>query len=79
MLVGVLMVSSLLNIAYLLPIPIRGFFSAPDGEDGDDGAGGIREAPALCVAALLITAFGSFALFFFPEPIHHLLSLIFSA
>ncbi len=29
-LVGVLMVSSLLNVAYLLPIPLRAFFSPPD-------------------------------------------------
>jgi len=27
--VGVLMVSSLLNVAYLLPIPVRGFFATP--------------------------------------------------
>ncbi len=29
LMVGVLMVSSLLNVAYLLPIPIRGFFATP--------------------------------------------------
>ena len=32
--VAVLMVSSLLNIAYLMPIVMRGFFSAPGREAG---------------------------------------------
>jgi multicomponent Na+:H+ antiporter subunit D len=36
--VAVLLVSSLLNIAYLIPIPIRGFFSpAPAGPVGNPG------------------------------------------
>ena len=72
-LLGVLMISSLLTVAYLLPIPIRGFFSAPDNPGQDTG---VREAPASCVAALLITALGCVVLFFFPEPIYRLLNLI---
>jgi multicomponent Na+:H+ antiporter subunit D len=72
-LVGVLMVSSLLNIAYLLPIPIRGFFSASEGEPP---AAGIREAPPTCVAALVLTALGCLVLFFHPQPIYRLLTLI---
>ncbi len=72
-LVGVLMLSSLLNIAYLLPIPIRGFLSAPlSGEQ----AQGIHEAPPACLAALLLTACGCLALFFYPQPIYRLLTLI---
>ncbi|MDH5750279.1 MAG: monovalent cation/H+ antiporter subunit D family protein, partial [Rhodospirillales bacterium] len=40
-LVGVLMLSSLLNVAYLLPIPFRGFFADPP-DDGHNG-GKIKE------------------------------------
>jgi len=69
-LMAVLMVSSLLNIAYLMPIPIRGFFSAaPDGEV----AAGIREAPLFCVVPLCITAAGCVALFFLADEIYRLL------
>ncbi len=69
----VLMVSSLLNVAYLLPIPIRAFFNAPDEEEP---ARGINEAPRSCVGALLVTAAGCVALFIYPEPLYQLLSLI---
>ncbi len=72
-LVGVLMLSSLLNIAYLLPIPIRGFLSAPQGEAPPAG---IHEAPLTCVTALVLTACGCLALFFYPQPIYRLLTLI---
>jgi multicomponent Na+:H+ antiporter subunit D len=71
-----LMVSSLLNIAYLLPIPIRAFLSAP--EDDEAGPGGMREAPWPCVAALLLTATGCIFLFFYPDPFYQLLSLMFA-
>ena len=71
-LVGVLMISSLLSLAYLLPIPVRGFLAKA--EDGDGN--GIREAPLFCLAAILITAAGSVALFLFPGPIEALLSRI---
>ncbi len=69
----VLMLSSLLNVAYLLPIPIRAFFNAPDENDPDPG---IKEAPWTCVGALLVTAAGCVALFLYPEPLYQLLSLI---
>lgn len=68
--VAVLMVSSLLNIAYLLPIPIRGFFSAPP---GDPPSSGIREAPLFCVVPLCLTAVGCIVLFFFAGEIAQLL------
>ena len=68
-LLGVLMVSSLLNVAYLLPIPIRAFFSKPaDGET----ITGIREAPWPSVAALVFTALGCVVLFFHAEPLYRL-------
>ncbi len=67
---GILMVSSLLNIAYLMPIPIRGFFSAPP---VDSPSSGIREAPLFCVVPLCLTAVGCIVLFFFAGEIARLL------
>ena len=61
-LVGVLMVSTLLNIAYLIPVPIRAFLGKAD-------AGGeiqIREAPIACLIAMGVTVGGCGALFFNP-------------
>ena len=70
---AVLILSSLLNIAYLLPIPIRAFFGRP----ADDDVPSVRtEAPWPCVAAPLATALGCLVLFFFPEPVYRLLALL---
>ena len=71
-LLAVLMVSTLLNIAYLLPIPVRAFFEASPG-DTDEG---IREAPLACVVALVITALGCLALFLNPDPLYALMSQV---
>lgn len=71
-LMGVLMVSSLLNVAYLLPIPIRAFYFEPTDDDGP----GIREAPMFCVVPLCLTAIGSFLLFFYAEQIYRVLEPI---
>ncbi|MGB5092980.1 MAG: proton-conducting transporter membrane subunit [Parvibaculum sp.] len=66
----VLMASSLLNVAYLLPLAARGFFFAPqrqrayDTESLPTGFAAIREAPLLCVAPLCVTALGCIVLFF---------------
>jgi len=68
--VAVLMVSSLLNMAYLVPIPIRAFFSKP--ADGSDPPR-FREAPAFCVAALSFTALGCIVLFFLADDVYRLL------
>ncbi len=58
--IAVLLISSLLNIAYLLPIVGRGFFlPAPDGEQG-----GFAEAPLLVWLPPFLTALGAIALFF---------------
>jgi multicomponent Na+:H+ antiporter subunit D len=73
-LVAVLMLSSLLNIAYLLPIPIRGFFGSPPA--GGAAAAGIKEAPWPCLLAIGITSLGCLLLFFFPDPVYRLLQLI---
>ncbi|HKJ77229.1 MAG TPA: monovalent cation/H+ antiporter subunit D family protein [Gammaproteobacteria bacterium] len=68
-LLGVLLVSSLLNIAYLLPIPVRAFFDRPpDGEQYTE----VREAPLPSLIAIGITAAGCLGLFFFPGPLYRL-------
>ena len=70
-LVGVLMLSTLLNIAYLLPIPIRAFFA------GDrNTAGAITEAPVPCLIAIGATTAMCLVLFFYPDPILQLASLL---
>ena len=73
-LMGTLMVSSLLNIAYLVPIPILAFMAPAGDEDNAEGkdSGGwkIKEGPLLCVVPLCITAVGSVVLFFFANQIY---------
>ena len=75
-LLAVLMLSSLLSIAYLLPIPVRAFFGTSN--DGPS-TGGIKEAPMACVLALSISAFGCLVLFVYPEPFYRLMSLMVSS
>ncbi|MDP6698707.1 MAG: monovalent cation/H+ antiporter subunit D family protein [Candidatus Latescibacteria bacterium] len=72
-LIAVLMLSSLLNIAYLVPIPARAFFGRTDHDAEHDG---LHEAPLLCVVPLCLTALGTIALFFAAEPIYDLLAPI---
>jgi len=68
-LLAVLMISSLLNIFYLLPIAIRGFFAKPHtGEQYTE----IKEAPKPMLIALSVTALASIALFFYPDPFYNL-------
>ena len=62
----ILLVSSFLNIIYLLPIAIRAFFIPPN-EGGFHGQ--IKEAPWQCVVPLCITALFSILLFFFSGPL----------
>ncbi|WP_145178154.1 proton-conducting transporter transmembrane domain-containing protein [Rubripirellula lacrimiformis] len=79
-LTAALMISSLLNIAYLVPIPILGFMKPIDqdleseqnsrlGQDvsldrGSENSVQWQEAPMMCVVPLCITAVGSVLLFF---------------
>lgn len=72
-LLAVLMLSSLLNIAYLLPIPIRAFFAKADAGAAPDKR---TEAPVACLIAIAITAAGCIALFFHPDPIYRLARLM---
>jgi multicomponent Na+:H+ antiporter subunit D len=67
-LLGALMLSTLLNIGYLLVIPMRGFFSRPDVVDD----GGIHEAPLPMLIAMVVTALATLGLFFFPGPLYRL-------
>ena len=68
-LVGVLMLSTLLNIAYLLPIPIRAFFSVDRST-----ATGITEAPVACLIAIGVTTTVCLVLFFYASEIQALLA-----
>ncbi|MEE9280294.1 MAG: monovalent cation/H+ antiporter subunit D family protein [Myxococcota bacterium] len=70
--IGVLMLSSLLSIGYLMPIVARAFFAPPQAGSSAPPAG-IREAPLLCLVPLCLTALGSLALFFAAPRIYALL------
>ena len=70
--IGVYMLSSLLNVWYLLSIVAKGFF-APADELSDRVQPKIQEAPILCVLPPCLTALGCLALFFFAEHIVELL------
>ncbi|MEL6372367.1 MAG: monovalent cation/H+ antiporter subunit D family protein [Pseudomonadota bacterium] len=75
--VVVLMLSSLFNVAYLLPIVIRGFMFAPPGtKPGETVA--IKEAPLPCLIALSLTALSCIVLFFTAGPIETLLRMVFT-
>jgi multicomponent Na+:H+ antiporter subunit D len=72
----VLMISSMLNIAYLLPIPLKGFFGTATAGDHRGRGAGIHEAPLPCLVALSLTAFGCVLLFFFAGPLYTLAEAI---
>jgi len=72
-LMGILMISSLLNIAYLLPIPFHAFFSAD--KISSSGAG-IKEAPLPSLIALCVTTVGCVILFVYPQPLYELAKAI---
>ena len=74
--VAVLMISSLLNIAYLLPIPIKAFFKGQPNNDTPWSWGETKEAPLPILIALGVTSFGCIALFFYPQPLIDLINLI---
>ncbi len=84
--VAALLISSLLNIAYLLPLVARAFFLPPRapvahsvGAAAAPSKGppeGIREAPMFCLVPLCVTAAGCIALFFYADRIYALLAQI---
>jgi multicomponent Na+:H+ antiporter subunit D len=61
---GVILASSFLNAAYFLPIVYRAFFYEPQESTLDLSS---NKEPLMCVVPLLITAFGSIILFFWPN------------
>ncbi|WP_231613354.1 proton-conducting transporter transmembrane domain-containing protein [Halomonas sp. BC04] len=75
LMVLVIMLSTLLNIAYLLRPAVRAFLMPPK----EDGGRGIREAPLLCVVPLCITALGCMALFLAADPLRAMLGGIFGS
>ena len=72
---GVLMLSSLLSVAYLLPVVARGFFLPPL-DASADGKTLVKEAPTACLIALSGTALLCFVLFFLAGRIEALLGKI---
>ena len=81
----VLMISSILNVIYLLSIPIQAFYMSPKEDDKGraegvtdaEGAGGLgikwgalKEAPLLCVLPPIVTATGGLLLFFFADKLN---------
>ena len=67
-----LLVSSLLNIMYLVVIPLRGFFAKPAGDER-----GLQEAPIASLLAIGIAVLGCIVLFFSPDPIYRMLEGVF--
>jgi multicomponent Na+:H+ antiporter subunit D len=74
--VAVLMVSSLLNIAYLLPIPIKAFFNSATPDQAPWSWSQTKEAPVASLIAIGVTSFACLALFFYPQPLIALVNLI---
>jgi multicomponent Na+:H+ antiporter subunit D len=72
-LVAVLVLSSLLSIGYLLPIPIRAFFAASSAPHEPTP---LKEAPLACVIPLCITATGCVVLFFFADEVYRFLMTV---
>jgi len=65
----VLLVSSVLNAAYFLPIVYQAFFGKPNTAAFSET---IAEAPPFCLVPLLVTALCSLVLILFPQPFYEL-------
>lgn len=72
--IAVFLLSTLLNVAYLLPPVVRAFLLKPAPEDRTPG---LQEAPLFCLVPLTLTALGAFSLFFLVDPIRSLIASIF--
>ncbi|MDG2475013.1 MAG: monovalent cation/H+ antiporter subunit D family protein [Paracoccaceae bacterium] len=70
--VAAFMISSLLNVAYLLPIIGRAFF-APSIHTNVGSAQRIKEAPLLCWVPTVLTATGCLVLFFYSGSVYNFL------
>ena len=65
LLLVVLMISTLLNIWYLLSIPVYAFF-APETSNYKK----VKEAPWPCLLAMAVAAVGCIIMFFYPDPVY---------
>ena len=66
--VAVVVVSTLLNAGYFLPIVYAAFFRQESNPGHDNpGHGDHGEAPMMMVGALTLTAMGTVAFFIFPD------------
>ena len=79
LLMALLMLSSLLSIAYLLPISVRAFLPPPSPGEGSAGPAtgvgseGVREAPWPSLLAILITTAGCLVLLVYPDIFYQLI------
>jgi len=76
--IAVLMLSTVLNIAYLMPIAINAFFqpNAANQSDAAPVASEWKEAPFASLWAIVVTSSVCILLFFFPQPLMSLIGLI---
>ncbi|TNC81195.1 MAG: cation:proton antiporter [Oleiphilus sp.] len=76
LIVATLIISSLLNIAYLLPIPFKAFFHRSNEAQEAWSWSQTKEAPLPCLIAIGVTSLGCIVMFFYPEPLIALINLI---
>jgi len=77
LLMGLLMVSSLLSIAYLLPIPVRAFFPTDNSQNDTPWQWrDVREAPWPSLLAMSITSVCCLGLFFYPDVFYRLIESV---
>lgn len=80
--IAVLILSSILNVVYLLSIPVQAFYLEPAvGDAKPQGSGSapidwrrMREAPFLCLLPPALTAMLALALFIFADPLYAFLA-----
>lgn len=74
--VAVLTISTLLNVAYLLPIPVRAFFNPKHQNQQLWSWSEVQEAPLPILIAITVTSVLCLVLFFYPQPVVDLINLI---
>ncbi len=73
LLMTVLLISSLLNLLYLVAIPAQAFFATPAEPPSTTG---YTEAPRASLLAIAITVSGCLLLFFIPDPLYRLATAV---
>ncbi len=69
----VLLLSSLLNAAYFMPIVYKAFFCRPEEAMFENR---VQEAPLFCLVPLVVTAMISVILLFYPQPFFRLATMV---